>query len=287
VNRLETIVTLDGVQYIFVTEKGVASLKLESVTTPSTDIVPQEIIIPDVWLITRRNGVPLFAVRPNAYDKAFRIMTAEELYSEKIQWFEPFADFYREQLWVSPYSSLEGSETFAAYKHHTWESIIDFAIVDRQPLMYHTGLPGDWKKQPGGGDGYLLCYVEGDPYWTDGLGQIPFAVDTFRMYWQQTNDVDIAILKTGATGLEWADGTLGGSDENGSENVYDNFIIIRACLWASKNFCRVVKMKSFGGLRAAGGDVPSVSTIFQPTSNYLLKSSITTETLSKYKVWKS
>ncbi len=283
---METIVTIDGVPYTFVTEEGATSLKLESATTTSSDSVPQVLTLPDAWLITRGNGVPLFAVRPTASDKPFRILTAERLYSEQIQWFEPLADFYRERLWVNPQCAEEGAEAFAAFKHHTWQSIIDFAIVDRESFMYYKGLPGDWKKQPDGGAGYLLCLVEGEPYWTDGLGQIPFGVDTFRMYWQQNDDVDTAIRKTGKTGLEWADGTLGGNDEQGSENVYDNFIILRACLWASKNFRRVAGTKSFGGLRAAGGDAPIVSTVYQPVSNDLLKSSITAEALARYKVWK-
>lgn len=281
---METIIEVDGVPYTFVTEDGTTALKRDSKTTASDDTDPENLSLPEVWLITRSNGVPLFAVRPDDGDKPFRIIKAETLYAEAIQWFEPLADFYRERVWVNPESSVEGSEAFGAYKQHTWQSIIDFAIVDRGSLMYYRNMPGDWKKQKDGGSGFLLCLVEGDPYWTDGLGQIPFAVDTFRMYWQETNDIDSAVRKTGVTGLEWADGSLGGKDD-GSENVYDNFIILRASLWASKNFRRVAGTKSFGGLRGAGGDVPEVSTVFEPVSVDLLKTSITADVLEKYKTW--
>lgn len=281
---METIVEVDGVPYTFVTEDGGTALRLDNKTTASNDTDPENLNLPEVWLITRSNGVPLFAVRPEDGDKPFRIIKAETLYAEAVQWFEPLADSYRERVWVNPESSVEGAEAFGAYKHHTWQSIIDFAIVDRESLMYYRNMPGDWKKQKDGGSGFLLCLVEGDPYWTDGLGQIPFAVDTFRMYWQETNDIDSAVRKTGVTGLEWADGSLGGKDE-GSENVYDNFIIIRASLWASKNFRRVAGTKSFGGLRGAGGDIPDVSTVFEPTSVDLLETSITADVLAKYKTW--
>lgn len=203
---METIIEISGAPYNFITENGTTRLRFDSQTTASDDTACQTLVIPEIWLITRSNGVPLFALEPELCDKPFRILTATQLYAEKIQWFEPLADFYRNCLWVNPISSVEGSAAYGAFKHHSWQSIINFAIVDRPALMFHRGMPGDWKKQKTGGDEYLLCLVEGAPYWTDALGQIPYAVDTFRLYWQQTNDRDWSMRKTGATGLEWANG---------------------------------------------------------------------------------
>lgn len=282
---METIVEVDGVPYTFVTEEGATALKLDNKTTASNDTDPASLSLPDIWLVTRSNGVPLFAVRPDICDKPFRILSADKLYAEKIQWFEPLADFYRERLWVNPKSSIEGSEVYDAYKQHTWQSIIDFAIVDRPSFAYYRNLPGDWKKQPEGGAKFLLCLVEGDPFWTDGLGQIPFAVDTFRMYWQETRDVDAAIKKTGVTGLDWADGSLGGSDK-GSENVYDNFVIIRACLWASENFELLIERRPMGAQRFGPSGATVASTAFKPSSTVRLKTSIDAGVLAKYKTWK-
>ncbi|MHC8312022.1 hypothetical protein ACYZUC_20740 [Pseudomonas sp. GT1P32] len=283
---METIVEIGGVPYTFVTEDGATALRLDDKTTASNDTDLGTLNLPEVWLVTRSNGVPLFAVKPDICDKPFRILSAEKLYAEKIQWFEPLAGFYRERLWVNPESNIEGSEVYGAYRQHTWQSIIDFAIVDRPSLVYYRNLPGDWKKQPEGGAKYLLCLVEGDPYWTDGLGQIPFAVDTFRKYWEETHEVDSAIRKTGQTGLDWADGTLGGSDD-GSKNVYDNFIIIRACLWASENFELVLEKRAMGGQRFGVGGATVSSTVFKPASNVRLKTSIDAGLLAKYKTWEA
>ena len=41
---------------------------------------------------------------------------------------------------------------------------------------------GDWKKSSKGADGYLLVTVGEKSYWADAIGQIPFAVDTMRLY---------------------------------------------------------------------------------------------------------
>ncbi|BBN65837.1 MULTISPECIES: hypothetical protein [Pseudomonas] len=282
---METVIKVDEVSYTFVTIDGATVLKLESVTTASDDIVPHELGLPEAWVVTRSNGVPLFALRPSSCDKPFRILTAEKLYAEAIQWFEPLADKYKELIWINAKSRFEGSEVYSAYKHHTWQSIIDFAIVDRSSVMFYNHLPGDWKRQSDGGDGYLLTLVEGSPYWTDGIGQIPFAVDTFRMYWQEALEIDTAVRKTGVTGLNWADGSLGGSDK-GSENVYDNFMIIRACLWASENFVLVPKGVNSVGEKSVPDAAPPMKTVFAASSNERLKMAVTADALAKYKTWK-
>lgn len=281
---METIIEISGVPYTFFTENGDTRLRLDSQTTASEDTAIETLVIPEIWVITRSNGVPLFALEPVLCDRPFRIMTANQLYGEKIQWFEPLADDYRKILWTNPINSIEGSAAHDAFKHHTWQSIINFAIVDRPAFMFHRGLPGDWKKQKSGGDGYLLCLVEGEPYWTDALGQIPYAVDTFRMYWQQTNDIDLSIIKTGTTGLKWANGSWQGEDQ-GTQNVYDNFMIIRAALWASENFKREVISNSYGGLRGLGGATTAVITSFKFASSSVLKAQISGHTLKKYKAW--
>jgi len=99
---VETIIVIDGTPYTFVTKDGATSLKIQSETTASKDVKPKLINLPIVWVVTRSNGVPLFALKPKLEDRVFRVLTAEKLYAEKIQWFEPLAHFYRELIWVNP-----------------------------------------------------------------------------------------------------------------------------------------------------------------------------------------
>ncbi|WP_437421963.1 hypothetical protein [Stutzerimonas chloritidismutans] len=88
---METLITIDGASYSFETKDGKTELKVQSESTPSEDKKAPKIKVPNAWLIIRKNGSPLFAVRPKQGEKPFRIITADKLYSEKIQWFEPLA----------------------------------------------------------------------------------------------------------------------------------------------------------------------------------------------------
>lgn len=282
---METIVEVDGVPYTFVTTDGVTALKLENKTTASDDVAPEDLKLPDLWLITRSNGVPLFAVRPDVCDKPFRILSAEKLYAEKIQWFEPLARFYRELIWVSPESKRPGTESYIAYKHVTWEEIVDFAIVDRLSASFYSEFPGDWKSRTNGGDGYLMVFIEGKPYWTDGIGQIPYAVNTFRKYWRETKQVDLAIRKTGETGMAWGDGKAFTGPDKGPQDVYDNFIILRGSLWASENFKLTIKKETIYDKGIPHG-LEMANAIYAPTSLQRLKSPIVQSDVDKYGVWK-
>jgi hypothetical protein len=118
----------------------------------------------------------------------------------------------------------EGPETHTAYKHFSWQDIVDFSSIDRLSIAYYKGFPGDWKSVKGGGDEYLLVMIDGMPYWTDAIGQIPFAVDTYRA----THDIKYVVR----TGMTWGKGTVTGSIDK--TNEYDNFMILRAALFASK-----------------------------------------------------
>ena len=81
---METLITIDGASYSFETKDGKTELKVQSESTPSEDKKAPKIKVPTAWLITRKNGFPLFAVRPEQGEKPFRIITADKLYSEKI-----------------------------------------------------------------------------------------------------------------------------------------------------------------------------------------------------------
>jgi len=280
---METIVTVYGSSLTFVTEDESTTLRLNSVATPDSDTSPEIINLPSLWLITRGNGTPLFALRPIEADKAFRVMTADILYSERIQWFEPLADNYREVIWVNPESELPNSIAGAAFKHLVWKNVIDFAIVERMSISFISRFPGDWKVSSGGGDSYLMVFLEGEIYWADAIGQIPFAVNTFRKYFQEIRAKDAAIVKTIQVGIEYGDGNplMPVSDPT---NEYDNFMVLRGAVWASENFSLDVTHQNVDGL--VPRSIELVSSRYLSVSDARLKNSCDTTSLSKYGVWR-
>jgi len=153
-------------------------------------------------------------------------MIAQKLYDKfKYQWFEPLADNYRELLYVK-----DADYTLDAYKVFSWEDIVKFALVDRALLSYRTEGSGDWKNVSDVGNKFLLSLIDNIPYWTDAVGQISFAVATYRTYH--------TIKATVETGMTWATG--GPLDaliqKSDSTNEYDNFFVLRGGLYASKKF---------------------------------------------------
>lgn len=281
---VKTVVVVDGVNYVFLTEKGTTKLKLEAVTTEATDVAGVQLKLPDIWVVTRKNGTPIFGLKPKPGDKAFRILTAEKLYEEKVQWFEPLARYYRQLIWLNPESIRKGADAYFAYKHVTWGKLIKFAIVDRLSISFHSLLPGDWKKSDEGGDGYLLVLIQGQPYWTDGVGQIPYAVNTFRKYWRETRNKDFAIRKTGEIGIEWGSGKVYEPAETGPGDVYDNFMILRGALWASENFRLEVKQHTILD-RGIPYEIETTNAVYAPTSRTRLTRSISQSDIDRYGVW--
>lgn len=281
---METIIALDGVSHIFETMDGKTELKLLTESTPNEDRQPSQVQVPNAWLITRRNGFPLFAVRPRQDERQFRIITADKLYSERIQWFEPLADHYRELIWQHPDASTLGTETHSAYKHFTWQQIIDFAIVDRWSISFASGLSGDWKDNSAGGAGFLMVMVDHFPYWTDGIGQIPFAVDTFRKYLEELRIKSAAISKTVQTGMEYGDGNPFAPSSDPS-NEYDNYMVLRGALWASDNF-QLVVTKELLHTPNTTRTVERTNTVFRPGPLRYLQQPISTESLDAFGEWK-
>lgn len=280
---METLIIIDGIPYTFETKDGKTELKVQSYSTPSEDQKALKVKVPNVWLITRKNGFPLFAVRPKSGEKTFRIITADKLYSDKIQWFEPLADNYREQIWLHPDSSKPGFEAHSAYKHFTWQQIIDFAIVDRWSLAFYSGLSGDWKQAKEGGGGFLMVMVGNLPYWTDAIGQIPFAVDTFKMYCEELGEETQAILKTVQTGMDWGDGTATGNKDK--SNSYDNFMVLRGALWASDSHQITKTTQTF--YHRGGATKRTITTVqYTQSSMIRLENPISAESLSAYGIWK-
>lgn len=282
---METTIVIGGVAHVFETSDGKTELKIKAETTPSKDKKPKVLPIPNIWLVTRGNGVPLFALEPAPTDTQFKILTADKLYEAKRQWFEPLADNYRKKIWINPESSSVGSESYSAYKHFIWAKIIQFAIVDRMSISFAPTMPGDWKHSAEGGAGFILVMIEGEPYWADGVGQIPFATDTYRLYLEETNQPEASILKTVDTGIKYGDGIPIFPKEDVT-NEYDNYMVLRGALWASENFdLHVEKVRVFAG-RMGYREKIVTKTLYRGASDQKLKSSITQDSVSKYGVWK-
>lgn len=231
------------------------------------------------WTITRDDGTVLFTLKPGPNETQTRRMTVKTLYAEGIQWFEPLADKYRELLSVEAACQLAGTKAHAAFKHFTWKQIIDFAVVDRWAISFASGNAGDWKASAQGGAGYLIVSIEGMPYWADAIGQIPFAVDTFKANLESSGDANKAILQTIETGMEYGDGSIVGSTEDYS-NAYDNFMILRGALWAAANHTVTKKVsKSWLGERT------TITVQYTPKDQKPLTTSISKSDLQAHGVW--
>ncbi|WP_336353150.1 hypothetical protein [Pseudomonas atacamensis] len=281
---METVINIDGVAYTFVTQDEVTTLKVLTETTESKDTKPKKVDLPLAWIITRKSGVPLFALKPGKDDSPFRIITAEKLYAEKGQWFEPLARYYRELVWINPETTQAGSESHAAYKHVTWQELIDFAIVDRFSFTFHSGMPGDWKFRAVGGAEFLMVFMEDKPYWTDGIGQVPFAVNTYRKYLRETKQVGLAIKLAGETGVTWGDGKAYTGAERGPKDVYDNFIILRGILWAKEN-CKLVVKKDTVYDKGIPHTIELTDAPYVPVSNAKLINPISQGDMDQYGAW--
>jgi LysM repeat protein len=298
--------TIDGQRYVFKTVNNSTSIEVRQGSSPSSPFFPRQ--PKHLWFVTRDNGFPLFALRPSALDSmlmdsergispftpgvnaGFRVFTAKQIYSKGAQWFEPLADNYRELIWVHPKTETKSSSAYAAYKHFTWKEIIDFALVDRWPISFASRNKGDWKhnKKEGAG-GYLLACVEGTPYWADAIGQIPFAVDTFKSELESTGDRDKSIIQTIKTGIDFGDGSLFFAKKDVS-NSYDNFMVLRGALWASANHT-VTRKEAEVQLSSRYGEPMTRTRVtfevrYSPGSMNDLKKPITKSSLSKYGVWR-
>lgn len=125
---------------------------------------------------------------------------------------------------------------YSELRHFSWGDIGNFAVVDRYSISYKSGWAGDWKASIA--DGFLLVTVGGVPYWTDAIGQIPFAVDTYRLHRVLPNITshDQAILATIETGRNHHTGNPIPTSNIPLKGHYDEFMIARGAIWASKRF---------------------------------------------------
>jgi RHS repeat-associated protein len=174
---------------------------------------------PDDIVVTNKAGKTLFTL--NDGKSTITKMTVAQLYKTGTQWFEPLADNY-----MSLKSQTKELSTTNGVKHFSSKDILDFANEDRWMSSYRQGGSGDWKSSEEGADGYLLSTVDETPYWSDAIGQIPFAVDYATDMKDKGKIGYQAIRETVQKGKEYGEGKLiGGKTDN--SNTYDNYFILR------------------------------------------------------------
>jgi hypothetical protein len=239
--------------------------------------------IPSIWFVTRKDGTVLFALKAASAAENLTAVTADDLYRRKIQWFEPLADNYRELIWVSPDVAVKGSKAAGAFKSFSWSEIVEFSVVDRMSLSFSSRLSGDWKASAQGGSGYLMVVVDGRPYWADAIGQIPFAVDTYRMYLEKEGLADNAIHSTVRAGMAYGDGNPLVPVKD-MTNEYDNYMVLRGALWASANFWLSERRQTVEGL-VGGRTLETRTAVFELSSMQRLQDSVRESDLAKYGAW--
>ena len=184
----------------------------------------------DTLDVINKNGQLLFSLDDNSTER--RSITAKDLYDKGIQWFEPNADGYMPLLSIN-----KNIELIEGLGHFTWNQIEEFALTDRLMMEYRDGGSGDFK------DGKeFLCIVDGIPYRTDVIGQIPFAINCYKDQLMNGKSHQEASNYTQKMGHKFAGGFPG---IDGKPNNADNWMIKRVCAWAARGFV-------VGGYRKCG-----------------------------------
>ena len=184
---------------------------------------PVNIVDPngDTLDVTNKKGQFLFSL--DDHSSKHTTITAFDLYNKGIQWFEPNADGYLPLLSVN-----KNIESIDGIDHFSWNEIEEFAFKDRLMIEYRKGGSGDFKENYAN---YFLCTVDGIPYWTDVIGQIPFAINCYKNQLMNGKTHSEAATRTQTIGHLFANGFLG-IDKH--PNDADNWMIKRVCDWAKK-----------------------------------------------------
>lgn len=166
-------------------------------------------------------------------------ITAKELYKEKKQWFAPEADDYMPIIDIN--DKITENKNI---KHVSSDDVFKFADTPRGFLEYKSGGSGDWKAQKEGADGYLMTTVDKKPYWADAVGQVPFAIDTYKNGLKFTENKETIKNSVKYIGGIAAQGGLINSairaitNNPDTTNSYDNHMIKKATNWAEKKYNR-------------------------------------------------
>ena len=183
----------------------------------------------DTVKVTTTGGAYLFTL--SYKNAANATVTAKQVYDAGYQWFEPQADNYLPLISVNP-----DIAKMSELKHFTWEQIALFANREWSASDFFQGGDGDWKQSAEGADGFFLVTVNGMPYWSDAVGQIPFAAWYAKERIKEHGDKSKAIEETLNKERSWGSGTLLGSRD--SDNSYDHYFAMRGAKAATEAYDR-------------------------------------------------
>jgi RHS repeat-associated protein len=179
--------------------------------------------------VTTKSGQSLFVL--NDGQNTMTTLTAKQIYDKGIQWFCPDAENYMPII-----SMADNIATNDALKHFSSEDVMEFAEIYRPMWKYGSNFDGDWKVSNAGADGYLMSTIDGFPFWSDAVGQIPFTINSFRNNMRKTGgDINVSISNTIEAGYKYGNGSIINPKMDRS-NRYDNVIIRKTLEWASKHY---------------------------------------------------
>ncbi|TQR51988.1 hypothetical protein DMC01_12620 [Campylobacter troglodytis] len=156
----------------------------------------------NVTKINNQKGIHLFSLeRKNIKESKLK---AKELYEIKgIQWFETSADNYHKLLYVNEKLKDRQECQSLGVLYFTWKEVVEFAEMLYVPSKhnyelvvnfskYFNGKIGDWKQAENGANKHILVSMEGIPYWADAVGQIPFAINCYKTFYEITKNHNYA-----------------------------------------------------------------------------------------------
>ncbi len=201
------------------------------------------------------------------------------VYDMGVQWFEPNADNYMKPLWTNPdIGSMDG------IKHFSSDDIVKFADTHQDLIGYASnGLWNDWKSSKKGADGFILSTVNGKPYWSDAIGQIPFAINAMRsgsgMATDYPSTAEQGIRNTVYWGQKFGGGLFGDPDKSKS---YDNFMVLRGALFAAQRFTILRTTQELYIERGMKSTMTDIHIRINPVNSNMLDKPIDKQTANKY-----
>ena len=121
-----------------------------------------------------------------------KILALKLSHINTIQWFSKKAVNYYELIKTSDLDNKKECEKTFKIHYDTWKEFGEF-IESLRPTQentknaasfalyatrYRSRGEGDWKEEKA--KGFFLTSMEGTPFWTDALGQLPFAINIYR-----------------------------------------------------------------------------------------------------------
>jgi len=202
-----------------------------------------------------------------------------DLFDKGVQWFEPNGKNYMKPIWTNPdIGKMDG------IKHFSWDDIVRYADSHQDLLGYASNkMWNDWKSSKEGADGFFLSTVSGQLYWSDAVGQIPFAINAMRSGFGMATDNPIsktqAIKNVVGLGQTFGGGLFGSADKSRS---YDNFMLLRGALFAAERYTVLRATQDLIIEHGIKSTVTHVSTGIKPADTKILGTPIDQTTAKKY-----